>query len=369
MDDHGYILRAVELAERAAGKTAPNPLVGCVIVRHDQIIGEGWHKGPGTPHAEPDALSHAGEDACGATAYVTLEPCNHHGNTPPCTEAFIEAEVAEVVYACADPNPLAAGGAERLRQAGVRVRHIPVVEAERLIRPWIHGLSSERPYTYAKLAMSLDGRTATRTGDSKWITGPEARMQGHILRQRTDAIMVGVGTVLADDPSLDPRPESLDPVPSLKVIMDTHLRTPPDARLFKSPGRVVIFTSDNASAEKYKKLSKPGVEIVPLAESAGRPSLAHALCCLKSRNCQSVMIEGGGELLGAAFDDGLVDEVWAFIAPMIIGGGKPSVNGMGPDHLVQISSLEDIIIQPCGKDIFFRGVIKKREAASCLQVS
>ncbi|MEM9232705.1 MAG: bifunctional diaminohydroxyphosphoribosylaminopyrimidine deaminase/5-amino-6-(5-phosphoribosylamino)uracil reductase RibD [Pseudomonadota bacterium] len=369
MDETAFILRAVALAERAAGMTSPNPMVGCVIVRDGQVVGEGWHKGPGTPHAEPAALADAGEAARGATAYVTLEPCNHYGNTPPCTEALMTARVAEVVYACADPNPIAAGGAERLRAAGIRARHLPVAEAARLIRPWIHGLSSSRPYVYAKLAMSLDGRTATRTGESKWITGDAARQRGHDLRQRTEAVIIGVNTVLADDPGLDPRPSERSPVPSLKVIMDGALRTPSTANIVSTPGDVIIVTGPDPDPDKMRRLEKAGAEILPLALESGFPSLGAALRHLKLRGCQSVMIEGGGTLLGTAFDQGLVDEVWAFVAPVILGGGRPAIHGTGPDRLDAAFDLDDRSTEKLGQDLFIRGVLRRREEAACSQAS
>ncbi|WP_199564678.1 bifunctional diaminohydroxyphosphoribosylaminopyrimidine deaminase/5-amino-6-(5-phosphoribosylamino)uracil reductase RibD [Parvularcula marina] len=369
MDDTAHILRAVALAERAAGRTSPNPMVGCVIVKDGEVIGEGWHQGPGTPHAEPAALAEAGDAARGATAYVTLEPCNHYGNTPPCSEALIAAGVAEVVYAAADPNPLAAGGADRLRAAGIRVRHVLVPEADRLIRPWVHGLTASRPYVYAKLAMSLDGRTATKTGESKWITGPEARTHGHLLRQRTDAIIVGVETVLADDPGLDPRPEGVVPAPSLKIVMDSRLRTPAEAKLLSTPGDVLIFTTGTADWQAEDALREQGAEIIRIPSVNDRPSLSAALAHLKEIGCQSVMIEGGGTLLSSVFDDGLVDEVWAYIAPLILGGGRPAISGEGPDQLASAFTLADRQVEQLGTDLFIRGTLQRREEAVCSQAS
>lgn len=368
MDETDYILRAVELARRAAGRTAPNPMVGCVIVRDGQIVGEGWHRGPGTQHAEPTALADAGDETVGATAYVTLEPCNHYGNTPPCTEALIAAKVAEVVFAVEDPNPIAAGGADRLRAAGIRVRHYPVAAATQLVVPWIHTLSSSRPWVVAKLAMTLDGRTATRTGESKWITGPAARARGHDLRQQSDAILVGVGTVLADDPSLDARPETGEPAATLKVVLDTALRTPAHARLLHSPGDVLIATGPITDHAKADALREQGAEIVSLPLLNGRPSLAALLEHLTSRPCQQVMVEGGGILLGAAFDEGLVDEVWAFIAPILLGGGRAAIKGQGPDQLASAMALNDQITEQLGPDLLIRGTVQRKEAA-CLQAS
>ncbi|MEM9987887.1 MAG: bifunctional diaminohydroxyphosphoribosylaminopyrimidine deaminase/5-amino-6-(5-phosphoribosylamino)uracil reductase RibD [Pseudomonadota bacterium] len=368
MTDNDYLRQAVALATRAWGQTAPNPLVGCVLVRKGEVVAEGWHRGPGTPHAEADALQKAGAHAQDATAYVTLEPCNHHGQTPPCSEALIKAGVAEVVYAVADPNPVAAGGAERLAAAGVKVRKVIYPQAEELVRPWIHSLTSSRPYVYAKLAMSLDGYTATRTGQSKWITGPEARAKGHNLRQQTDAILVGVGTVLADDPRLDPRPEGRESAPSLKVVLDTHLRTPLDAKLLSSPGPVLMAVGPNTDADKRAAFEERGATVLPLPLVGGRPSLPILLRHLKTIPCQSVMVEGGGSLLGSAFDEKLVDEVWAFMAPLIMGGGQPAINGIGPAHVQEALRLENISTESLGQDLFLRGTIAQGVTA-CSQVS
>lgn len=372
LDETAIILRAVELARRAEGRTAPNPMVGCVLMRDGEVIGEGWHKGPGQLHAEAAALVDAierGGDARGATAYVTLEPCNHHGRTPPCSEGLIAAGVAEVVYAVPDPNPLAAGGAERLRAAGLKVRHVPMAEADRLARPWIYSLRAPRPWVTAKLAMSLDGRTATRSGASKWITGELARGRGHDLRQVSDAILIGVGTVLADDPGLDPRPEGREPAPSLKVILDTSLRTPPTAKLLTTPGSVLIASGPEAAPARVQALEAAGAEILPLPLEAGRLPLDMLLRHLKDRACQRVMIEGGGTLLGAAFDGGLVDEVWAFLAPTLIGGGRPAIDGMGPEGLEGAFDLDDLQTEQLGRDLLLRGVLAKRGEAVCSRAS
>ena len=365
-----HMHRAFELARRAEGFTSPNPMVGCVLVKDGAVIAEGWHRGPGHPHAEADALAKAGDAARGATAYVTLEPCNHYGNTPPCTEALIGADVAEVVYAVADPNPVAAGGADRLRGVGITVRDgVCEAEGRALLRPWLHSLSHPHPYVYAKLAMTLDGRTATRTGDSKWITGSMARAKGHILRQRTDAILVGVTTVMADDPGLDPRPEGAEPAPSLKVVLDTELKILPTAKLFTTPGPVLLATGPEPDPKRRAGIEEAGGTVLPLPLENGKPSLSALLKHLKAQGFTSVMIEGGGTLLGAAFAQGLVDEVWAFVAPMILGGGRSAISGKGPDVLTDALSLEEMRTEQLGPDLFVQGLIRKEEAASCSQAS
>ncbi len=364
MDDLQYMERAIALAARAVGHTHPNPMVGCVIVRDGQIVGEGWHRGPGTPHAEVDALAAAADAAKGATAYVTLEPCNHHGNTPPCTEALIRAGIAEVVYAASDPNPLAAGGAARLQEAGISVRGgVAEAGARDLIAPWLFSINADRPYTYAKLAMTLDGRTATRNGESKWITGPAARARGHLFRQRTDAIVVGIGTVLADDPSLDPRPVDADPAPSTKVVLDTALRTSDAARLFASEGQVIIACGSDASEARRSRLCALGAGIIEMNGETPAARYVDVLRQLKLRGIQSVLVEGGAQLLGSAFDSGTVDEVLAFIAPSLLGGGQPAIEGQGPEHLADLHKLQVVEQEWLGPDLFIRGKIERRKEA------
>lgn len=366
VDDLKMMRRAITLARRAEGMTSPNPMVGCVLVRDGVIVGEGWHKGVGTDHAEVAALKDAGEEARGATAYVTLEPCNHYGNTPPCTEGLIEAGVAEVVYAVSDPNPVAAGGAEKLNAAGIRIRQgVAEDEARAMIRPWLHSLLSNRPYTFAKLAMTLDGRTATRTGQSKWITGPEARARGHELRQMTDAIMVGVGTVLADDPGLDPRPEGQDPRPSRKIILDTHLRLPSYSKCLTTPGPVVIACGPDADSEKRAQLEQAGVTVQSFPLKGGQVDLGPVLIWLKQQGCQSLMIEGGSKLLGSVFDSCFVDEVWAFIAPSILGGGQSAIDGQGPSLLSGLHRLDHLETEQLGADILIKGIIRQEKGAAC----
>ncbi|NNU16052.1 bifunctional diaminohydroxyphosphoribosylaminopyrimidine deaminase/5-amino-6-(5-phosphoribosylamino)uracil reductase RibD [Parvularcula sp. ZS-1/3] len=363
MQDAQHIERAIALARNAEGFTHPNPMVGCVLVKDGAVVAEGWHKGPGQEHAEAMALRLAGDAARGAVAYVTLEPCNHHGRTPPCSEALIAAGVAGVVYGLRDVNPLAVGGAERLREAGIPTRlaegRVRTACAE-LVRPWVHTLKCWRPWVTAKLAMSLDGFTATTSGESKWITGPEARQRGHDLRQRTGAIIVGVGTVLADNPSLDPRPEGREPAPSLKVVLDSELRTPIDAKLLTTPGVTLIVGHEDADSSRASALEDAGAEVVLLL-GEGRPDIKELLRLLKERGQNDVMIESGGTLLGAAFDADVIDEVWAFTAPMILGAGRPAIASKGRTSLANALRLEKTEIEKLGQDTLLRG-LKKRSA-------
>ncbi|MEL7486461.1 MAG: bifunctional diaminohydroxyphosphoribosylaminopyrimidine deaminase/5-amino-6-(5-phosphoribosylamino)uracil reductase RibD [Pseudomonadota bacterium] len=356
--DEALMRRAVALARRGDGRVSPNPPVGCVLVSGDRIVGEGWHEGPGTDHAEVAAIKSAGAAARGARAFVTLEPCNHQGRTGPCTDALIAAGVADVIYGAEDPNPTAAGGAARLRSKGVSARMASGAAkeaADDLTRAWRRAIVARRPYVYAKYACSLDGRTATRTGSSKWITGEKARHYGHVLRQRTDAVIVGVGTVVADNPSLDPRPPDTRPAPGLKVICDSALRTPTTARVFNSPGETLIFCSATADGARERALTRVGASVIRLDGPDGRPPFRDVLVELRRRNCLSAMIEGGSRLLGAAFDDALVDEVWAFIAPVIVGGGQPVVNGHGALLISDALRLQAPRIETIGDDLFIRG--------------
>ncbi|MEM6913012.1 MAG: bifunctional diaminohydroxyphosphoribosylaminopyrimidine deaminase/5-amino-6-(5-phosphoribosylamino)uracil reductase RibD [Pseudomonadota bacterium] len=356
--------RAVALARRAEGFTHPNPMVGCVLVRDGEVVGEGWHHAPGLPHAEVEAMRDAGDKARGATAYVTLEPCNHYGKTPPCANGMMEAGVAAVVFGIRDLNKEAEGGAVTLRKAGIEARHFSgdreVTSAcADLIRPWVHSLSCWRPWVTAKLAMTLDGATATTTGESKWITGPAARARGHDLRQRTGAIMVGVETVLADNPSLDARPQGREPAPGLKVILDSALRTPPSAKLFSTQGSTVVIGHEDADETPARSLEAAGADVVLLPGNDGRPDLQDALRYLKEQKILDLMIEGGGTLLGAAFDAGVVDEVWAFVAPMVMGGGRRAVGGTGPEALSDAMQLANITTEQLGPDLLIRGLAKR----------
>ncbi|MEO1657321.1 MAG: bifunctional diaminohydroxyphosphoribosylaminopyrimidine deaminase/5-amino-6-(5-phosphoribosylamino)uracil reductase RibD [Pseudomonadota bacterium] len=364
LSDAQHMRRAVALARRSEGFTHPNPMVGCVLVKDGEVVGEGWHRAPGLPHAEVEAMRDAGEDARGATAYVTLEPCNHYGKTPPCSKGLIEAGVAEVVFGIRDLNKEAEGGAATLRKAGIEARlftgdrDVTTACAE-LIRPWVHSLTCWRPWVTAKLAMTLDGATATSTGESRWITGPGARARGHDLRQRTGAILVGVETVLADNPGLDARPESREPAPSLKVVLDSTLRTPTSAKFLSTPGLALIFGHEDAASDRAAALETAGAEIALVPGEKGQPDIKEALRLLKDRGVNDLMIEGGGTILGTAFDAGVVDEVWAFVAPMIMGGGRRAVSGQGPDALADAMRLSHITTEQLGPDLLIRGLSKR----------
>ena len=378
-NERHYMMRAIDLARRAEGFTSPNPMVGCVLVKDGRIVGEGFHARPGAAHAEAAALRAAGNDAAGATAYVTLEPCNHFGKTPPCAAALIKAGVARVVYAVSDPNPLAAGGAATLRDAGIETAQgLCEDEGRQLIRFWLHHISTGRPHVTAKFAASLDGKTATGRGDSKWITSAEARLRGHDLRHACDAIIVGMGTVLADDPALTARPElpagRRDAAHPLRVVLDSTGRMPLDATMLRAttPGKTLIATTRQMPALKKTALENRGAEVLVLpADTHGRPDVAALLTTLGDRGLLSVMVEGGSTTLGSFFDRGIVNEVWAFIAPVIVGGTGPSpVGGTGPDLVADAFRLRNTTLEQIGDNILMRGdVIPPAKEASCSQAS
>jgi diaminohydroxyphosphoribosylaminopyrimidine deaminase/5-amino-6-(5-phosphoribosylamino)uracil reductase len=323
-DDGVFMRRALSLALKGWGQTAPNPLVGAVVVRAGAVVGEGYHTRYGAPHAEVEALRAAGDAARGATMYVTLEPCNHHGNTPPCVDAVLSAGIRRVVIAASDPNPVASGGAARLREAGVEVT-IGVEEqaARELNAPFFHCLRSDRPFVQLKLACSLDGAIADHTRLPGWLTGAESRHEVQRLRAGADAVAVGIGTVLADDPLLTVR--DLDPaprVPPARVVFDTSARLPLDSRLVQTAGEtpviVVCWAPDPAHAAA---LEHAGVSLLHAA------TLADAMRGLRARNIRNILVEGGAGLASALLTDALVDRLIIFRAPLLLGGG--ALNGFG----------------------------------------
>lgn len=368
-DDRRFMLRAIELARRGEGRVSPNPPVGCVIVNYGAIVGEGWHEGPGTDHAEAMALKSAGERARGAAVYVTLEPCNHHGRTPPCADAILKSGAAAVVYAIADPNPVAAGGAARLARAGVEVRAgVCEKEARALARFWLHSLKSSRPYVIAKFAMSLDGKIATAGAESKWITGTLARERAHVLRRAVDAVLVGADTVIADDPALTVRLPETAPVQPLRVVVDSRGRTPPGALVYDRAGRgAVLATTAAAPMARRAAYAALGVDVLVLpADAKGRVDIEELLRALRERGLCSVLVEGGGAVLGSFFDAGAVDEVWAFIAPVVIGGaGRTPVAGDGAARLANALRLAEVETEQLGPDLMVRGFARKSREGAC----
>lgn len=357
--DRRWLRRALRLAARGRYRTAPNPRVGCVLVSpRGEVVGEGWHRRAGLPHAEAEALAVAGGRARGATCYVTLEPCAHHGRTPPCTGALIEAGVARVVACHRDPNPaVAGGGLERLREAGIEVASgLLAGEAVALNLPFLTAAVHGRPAVTLKWAMSLDGRIATAGGESQWISSPPARRWALALREEHDAVLVGSGTALADDPLLTRR-LGLAPGPATRVVLDRRLRLRPDARMLASiadgGGKVLVYTRGRSrpagAAARRRALEAAGATVVELAD----PEPAAVLADLHRRGVQSVLIEGGGEVLAAFAAAGLFDRVEAVTAPRLIGGAAAPgpIGGTGAQRLADAVRLDRLRARRRGPDL------------------
>ncbi len=357
--DIPFMQRALELAVGGQGSVEPNPMVGCVIVSGGEIIGEGWHAQFGGPHAEPVALQRAGDRARGATAYVTLEPCCHHGKTPPCSQALIDAGVARVVFAMHDPFPkVDGGGAAALREAGIDVvSGLMELESRRLNAPYLKLVETGRPWIIAKWAMTLDGRLATRLGDSQWISGEESRALVHEIRGRVDAIMVGRGTAAADDPALTARPPGVR-TPT-RIVVDSGVSLSLDSQLVKTATEapVLIAASEAADAATTDALTTAGCEVLRCAGDDHASRLEFLLDELGRRQMTNILVEGGGELFGSLFDSGQVDEVHAFIAPKIVGGqdARSPVAGWGADLMLAATKLEEPVISQLGEDVYLRG--------------
>lgn len=350
--------QALDLAHAWLGRTSPNPPVGAVLVSTSgRVVSTGVHREAGAPHAEVEALEHAGDAAHGATLYVTLEPCNHTGRTGPCTEAILEAGVAHVVFGARDPNPhVAGGGARYLRTHGVRVSRAAESEAEQLIRFFAHHARTGLPWVRAKMAMSLDGRIATRTGASKWITGPEARAHAHQFRAEVDAILVGVNTVIADDPALTARiPEGTrEP---LRVVLDSTCRTPRASAVARSG--TLVATTARSEPKARRRLEETGCEVLILPEE--RP-VAALLNELGRRGILSLLVEGGPRVHGTFFDAGYVQEVHAYVAPLVIGGEDApcAIAGLGADQIAGAHALTHLQMEQVGTDFFIHGPIEKK---------
>jgi len=350
------MVRALELARGGLGRTSPNPMVGAVLTRDGMVVGEGFHQRAGAAHAEVVALEQAGDAARGAILWVTLEPCCHQGRTGPCTERLLAAGVTEVHVATLDPNPLVHGqGLARLRGAGVSVslgEHAE--EAQLLIRDFTIWVSTGRPAVTLKFAMSLDGKVATAGGDSQWITSAPARARAHRLRAEHDAVMVGSGTVLADDPRLTARQVPAGSRQPLRVIVDSRLRTPPTSRLLATAGGpVLIATVTEAEPARAKALEEAGAEVVTFAAVAGRVPLPALLQRLGDRQITSLLVEGGPTLLGSLWSERLGDRVAAFVAPLLVGGaGAPSpFGGLGAVSLEHGWRAVGLQAEPVGSDL------------------
>lgn len=357
--DQAFMRRALELAAAGEGAVEPNPMVGSVVVRDGVIIGEGYHAKYGGPHAEVAALAACQESPRGATLYVTLEPCRHFGKTPPCVDAILKAGIARVVAAMEDPFPEMRGkGIAALREAGVEVRTgVLESEARSLLAPYLKRVTTGKPWVIAKWAMTLDGKIAARDGGSKWITGEAARAVVHKLRGRVDGILVGGRTARRDDPLLTCRPPGLR-TPT-RVIFDRSLQSPRELQVIRTAKETptLFVAGPNAPSEKRDQFRRDGVEVLQLASTRSHEQIEELLRELGRRNWTNLIVEGGGEVLGAFFDSGAVDEVHAFIAPKLVGGADaPSpIGGEGVASMMQSLQLDSVRIETIGVDVYVHG--------------
>src|SRR3990172_8953355 len=360
-----YMKQALCLATLAQGQVSPNPAVGAVIVKDDVVVGQGYTQPPGSAHAEVMALKQAGEKASGAVMYVTLEPCCHYGRTPPCTKAVIAAGISEVHMAMLDPNPLVSGhGADELERVGIKTyvgEHDD--EARQISEAYIKYITTGMPFVTAKFAVSLDGKIATKSGDSQWISGVESRKYVHYLRYTTDAIMVGANTVIADDPHLTCRYAGTGGTvrkQPLRVIVDGRERISPEAQIFSESGKTLLALGKSVAADKKRAFSQAGAELIELPVKNGLLDLRRLLKTLGEREVTGVLVEGGGILLGSLFDNHLVDKVITFISPVIIGGetAKAAVAGAGIERMTDAARLERVSVEKFGDDVMISGYVK-----------
>jgi len=358
-----FMSLAFQLAERGRGKTSPNPMVGAVVVKNKQVVGQGWHREFGGPHAEVYALRQARNKARGATLYVTLEPCCFWGKTPPCTEAIIRSGIKKVVAADFDPNPLVHGkGIRQLKNAGIQCEVGSFRSKSKAVNAGYYKFHTNHlPWVILKIAESLDGKIATKTGESRWITGATSRRVSHMLRSHVDAILVGINTVIKDNPALTVRLSCALRQP-LRVILDSSLRTPLASQVLNDDGRTLIFCSTRASERKINQLKKKKsvTEIVKVpSHSSGRLDLRKVLYELYKRQIQTLLVEGGSEVYGSFIDEKLADEVFFFISPKLIGGkAVTAVAGRGSTYLSEVPHITNISIDKTGKDIMVRGLLK-----------
>jgi diaminohydroxyphosphoribosylaminopyrimidine deaminase/5-amino-6-(5-phosphoribosylamino)uracil reductase len=361
-----FMTLALRLAVKGRGKTSPNPMVGALVVKNGRIVGRGYHHGPGQPHAEILALNEAGPRAKGAVLYVTLEPCCHLlKRTPPCVPAVVQSGVRQVVVAMTDPNPMVKGrGIAALRRAGITViTAIAQENAAQLNRAYLHWVKTGRPYVILKAGMTLDGKVATAKGESRWITGPRARLDAHRIRSQVDAVVVGVGTVLHDDPTLtarlSDRPPKLAPRQPLRVVLDSRLRTPPTATVCdkQDQAKTLIVTTSRASRSRRRSFERAGVEVRSLSAKNGRVSLPALMTMLGKRGITSVLIEGGSTVNAAALREKLVNHVVLYLAPTLMGGqdAKSVIGDRGPKRLAQALPLRHVMVRHIGKDLVVEG--------------
>ncbi len=351
--DEKYMKMAIELASRAEGMTSPNPIVGAIIVKKGKIVGKGYHKEAGLPHAEINALKEAGNKAKGATLYVTLEPCDHYGRTPPCTRAIIKSGVRRVVAGMIDPNPInSRRGFGRLRESGVKTK-IGVLkkEAESINKSYIKFITKRMPYVTIKIAESLDGKIATKRGDSKWITSKDSRRYVHELRAKSDAVMVGLNTVIKDDPLLLSR--SSRTKQPIRIVVDGRLKTPLNSNIFSSTKLSPVIIATSKKSPKIKSYEKKGAEVLIVKPKGKRVDLKDLLSTLARKGVSNILVEGGGELNASLIEEKLADKFLFFIAPKIIGGrdAKTSVEGEGVDRICKANIVKNFKVRRFANDI------------------
>jgi diaminohydroxyphosphoribosylaminopyrimidine deaminase/5-amino-6-(5-phosphoribosylamino)uracil reductase len=361
VQDRFYMQMALDLAERGTGYTSPNPLVGAVVVKDRQVVGRGYHQRFGGAHAEVNALEAAGERACGATLYVTLEPCNHTGKTPPCTEKIIAAGIRRVVVAMRDPNPgVKGGGNERLRAAGLEVvADVARSAAQRQNEFFLKHTRTGTPFVILKCAATLDGRIATRTGDARWVSGPQARGFVHALRHAVDGILVGVGTVNADDPSLTTRlPEGGGRDPH-RIILDTHLSIPLNARVLNQPSdaETILVTGPDVAEDARRNVEKKGARVLTVASRGKKVDLTALMKMLGAEGIASILVEGGSRVCGSALRAGIVDKLYFFYAPKLLAGddGIPICQGPGRNRMQDCLTVNHISVHRFGQDVMVEG--------------
>ncbi len=364
--DYQYMQRAFELAKKGVGSVNPNPLVGAVIVRNDKIIGEGYHEFYGGPHAEVNAFRSATENVEGACMYVTLEPCSHFGKTPPCAEAIVKNKIAKVVIGMLDPNPLVAGkGVKLLEDNGIEVEYgYMCEELSDMNRVFLKFIQNKKPYVVLKTAMTLDGKIASHTGDSRWVSNTDSRKRVHELRNELSAIMIGVDTVIVDDPILTTRLEDKEGRNPVRIVVDSKARIPLNSKILNScdQAKTILAVTEEVKAEKLKEIEDLGNVVLKVKSSNGRVDLQNLMLKLGEKGIDGVLLEGGATLNFSALQAGVVDEVMSFIAPKFIGGanGKTPVGGQGIEKMRDAIELENIEMNQLGNDLMLTGKIIKK---------
>ena len=357
---------ALSLAKKGEGKVSPNPMVGAVLVKDGKLIAQGYHRYFGGPHAEAEAIRRAGAEANGSTLYVTLEPCSHYGKTPPCTQAIIRAGIKQVIIATLDPNPINSGqGVQELQSAGIETEvGICEKEAKKVNEAFFKFMKKRIPFVIVKAASSLDGKIATCRGESKWITGEESREFAHHLRDKVDAILVGVNTVIRDDPDL------LAPSKNnfARIILDSRLRIPLSSRVLENQDRAdtFVFTTSKADKQKLRELENKGIKVAIVKEDEGKVDIEEVLKKLGSLEIMILLVEGGGEVIGSFFDKKVVDKLFLFLAPRIIGGRNSLtwVEGKGVNLLAQTPHIEISSLRRIGKDLLLEGYVSSKTVKS-----